>query len=237
MWGRRRPVWACAMWCALRVLWSLHGMRPLTSSSEMAHRECHPGTRLQIALEGQRAALVSELHDDIDDPWPARGRVWALSRIVSVETGAPVAGYAGVVTGSIRSAPEHVHVAFWICHGSHRCNLGADGSGCLLQNAGMKWSIDCSSCLPGAAASGRFCGPPSRCALRWASFASPLNLARYLWSAFARIQSEGWLAIRSSLCEVLRAKDGGPDRDRTGDLMNAIHARSQLRYWPTLEGC
>jgi hypothetical protein len=27
---------------------------------------------------------------------------------------------------------------------------------------------------------------------------------------------------------------GGPDRDRTGDLMNAIHARSQLRYWPTL---
>ena len=31
-----------------------------------------------------------------------------------------------------------------------------------------------------------------------------------------------------------RAKDGGPDRDRTGDLMNAIHARSQLRYWPTV---
>jgi hypothetical protein len=30
------------------------------------------------------------------------------------------------------------------------------------------------------------------------------------------------------------AKVGGPDRDRTGDLMNAIHARSQLRYWPTL---
>ena len=31
-------------------------------------------------------------------------------------------------------------------------------------------------------------------------------------------------------------KFGGPDRDRTGDLMNAIHARSQLRYWPTLRG-
>ena len=30
-----------------------------------------------------------------------------------------------------------------------------------------------------------------------------------------------------------RAKDGGPDRDRTGDLMNAIHARSQLRHRPT----
>src|SRR5204862_8331272 len=27
---------------------------------------------------------------------------------------------------------------------------------------------------------------------------------------------------------------GGPDGSRTRDLMNAIHARSQLRYWPTL---
>ena len=33
--------------------------------------------------------------------------------------------------------------------------------------------------------------------------------------------------------DLRRAKGGGPDRDRTGDLMNAIHARSQLRYWPT----
>ncbi len=29
-------------------------------------------------------------------------------------------------------------------------------------------------------------------------------------------------------------KVGGPDGSRTRDLMNAIHARSQLRYWPTL---
>ena len=28
-------------------------------------------------------------------------------------------------------------------------------------------------------------------------------------------------------------KVGGPDRDRTGDLVNAIQARSQLRHWPT----
>ena len=27
---------------------------------------------------------------------------------------------------------------------------------------------------------------------------------------------------------------GGAGRDRTGDLVNAIHARSQLRYSPTL---
>ena len=30
-----------------------------------------------------------------------------------------------------------------------------------------------------------------------------------------------------------RNGDGGPDRDRTGDLLNAIQARSQLRYRPT----
>src|SRR5436190_1699661 len=45
----------------------------------------------------------------------------------------------------------------------------------------------------------------------------------------------GW---KVGLSPVARAgsgerRSGGPDRDRTGDLMNAIHARSQLRYWPT----
>src|SRR5688572_33111195 len=46
-----------------------------------------------------------------------------------------------------------------------------------------------------------------------------------------------WPANRSSRsgCQA-RAKVGGPDRDRTGDLVNAIHARSQLRYWPILGG-
>jgi hypothetical protein len=31
----------------------------------------------------------------------------------------------------------------------------------------------------------------------------------------------------------VRKEFGGPDRDRTGDLLNAIQARSQLRYRPT----
>ena len=45
--------------------------------------------------------------------------------------------------------------------------------------------------------------------------------------------------LASPACEpelAKRAKAGGPDRDRTGDLVNAIHARSQLRHWPTLGG-
>ena len=32
-----------------------------------------------------------------------------------------------------------------------------------------------------------------------------------------------------------QAKVGGPGGNRTRDLMNAIHARSQLRYWPMSE--
>src|SRR5262249_41627488 len=36
------------------------------------------------------------------------------------------------------------------------------------------------------------------------------------------------------LTEEVTVGVGGPDRDRTGDLVNAIHARSQLRHWPTL---
>ena len=30
-------------------------------------------------------------------------------------------------------------------------------------------------------------------------------------------------------------KDGGPGRDRTGDLFHAMEARSQLRHRPTVE--
>ena len=45
----------------------------------------------------------------------------------------------------------------------------------------------------------------------------------------------GWHVSRVTPALPRRAKVGGPDRDRTGDLMNAIHARSQLRYWPTGE--
>ena len=44
------------------------------------------------------------------------------------------------------------------------------------------------------------------------------------------IEVEYWNYAAARKLEV-----GGPDRDRTGDLMNAIHARSQLRHWPTLE--
>src|SRR5688500_13198862 len=38
--------------------------------------------------------------------------------------------------------------------------------------------------------------------------------------------------MRRRLVPWAGSKDGGPDRDRTGDLLNAIQARSQLRYRP-----
>ena len=39
----------------------------------------------------------------------------------------------------------------------------------------------------------------------------------------------GYLACRA---ETRRAKAGGAERDRTADLVNAIHALSQLSYGP-----
>ena len=41
-------------------------------------------------------------------------------------------------------------------------------------------------------------------------------------------------AMAGNLSRDTRAKVGGPDRDRTGDLLNAIQARSQLRYRPSV---
>src|SRR5687767_6544871 len=48
----------------------------------MAYRECHARPRLQISLKLYRTALIGELHDDIDDPWPAGGRVCTGPRCV-----------------------------------------------------------------------------------------------------------------------------------------------------------
>ena len=39
---------------------------------------------------------------------------------------------------------------------------------------------------------------------------------------------------RDERCE---RKDGGPEGVRTPDLVNAIHARSQLRHWPITGYC
>src|SRR5205814_6158122 len=62
---------------------------------------------------------------------------------------------------------------------------------------------------------------------------------------FALICTNACDVTRCALCKSVRRflsksndngkmKVGGPDGSRTRDLMNAIHARSQLRYWPTL---
>ena len=52
----------------------------------------------------------------------------------------------------------------------------------------------------------------------------------------SRRRRPGGAAQHRAVLEALnsgKGRSGGPDRDRTGDLMNAIHARSQLRYRPT----
>jgi len=159
---RAHPDFHCAPSCAASPVGVLTAIvRTVSSSSEMTHCERHTRTRLQIALKRYRTALIGELHDDIDDPWPARGRVWALSGIVCVETGAPIAGYAGVVAGSIRNATEHGHRAFRICHGSHACNADSNGVPSDFPNLESSRSINGDSCLPRNGKSGKFCSGPT----------------------------------------------------------------------------
>lgn len=114
-------------------------------------------------------------------------------------------------------------------------------------------------CYEGAASLSRRCGAqPSR-----VGDVSSLALAAAFAPSALRWTALIWLANRSSLTRQRqglpavarsgtgqagrrasrsggqpspdhgRAKAGGPDGSRTRDLMNAIHARSQLRYWPT----
>ena len=55
-------------------------------------------------------------------------------------------------------------------------------------------------------------------------------------AAGGREASDAPLSTVGTLSTERSEGDGGPDRDRTGDLLNAIQARSQLRHWPTLVG-
>src|SRR5689334_22795752 len=57
-------------------------------------------------------------YDHINDPRSPRDRMRTVARVVRVEAGTPIAGYTGVVTGSIRDASEHVHSTFGACHWS-----------------------------------------------------------------------------------------------------------------------
>src|SRR4051812_1011217 len=61
------------------------------------------------------------------------------------------------------------------------------------------------------------------------------GLLACIWDA-ARLGGLWFRDLRRTSAEKLRpapiAEVGGPDRDRTGDLLNAIQARSQLRYRP-----
>ena len=79
---------------------------------------------------------------------------------------------------------------------------------------------------------GRNCRPP---AFAPAELRRGILRARVLAEALLRCARSS--QTRQRACRAVarrrRAKDGGPDRDRTGDLLNAIQARSQLRYRPT----
>ena len=83
-------------------------------SSELAHRECHTRTGLQVALKRHRPSLVSELHDDIDNPWPARDRVRTMACVVRVQPCGEIGSQASVVPGWIGFTLENVDECAWV---------------------------------------------------------------------------------------------------------------------------
>jgi hypothetical protein len=211
----------------------------------MALCEGHARTRLQVPFKGHRPAFVGKLHDDINDPRSVRGRMRTVASVVRIQsrrkTRRQPCVVAAWVAGTLKNVDDALgrHVALTV-QGSRPASAWTSLPGVAsMRRDGAQFQRCAAREKKADSAKGRLACQPSTFAaspLRWTSFASPRTYARSVRSSFAPIQSEGWLAIRSSLCEVWRAKDGGPDRDRTGDLMNAIHARSQLRYWPTFGG-
>jgi hypothetical protein len=160
----------------------------------MAHRECHTGTRLQIALKCHRTALVGELDDDINDPRSAGSGVWTLARVVRIQSRRKIRRQPGVVAARIASTLENVddalgrHVALPV-QSSRRASVRTDRPRVAsMRRDGAQFQR--------CAAGGRrqilrrdgwlAVRPPSRfhlralryggqVALRWTSFASPLT--------------------------------------------------------------
>jgi hypothetical protein len=81
----------------------------------MVHCEGHARARLQIALERHRTGLVPELHDDVDDPWPAGGGVRTLARVVGVQSRRKIRRQPGVIAAWIPGTLKNVDDAL----GSH----------------------------------------------------------------------------------------------------------------------
>jgi hypothetical protein len=137
--------------------------------------------------------------------------VWALSGIVRVETSAPVARYAGIVTSLIRDAPEHVHSAFWSCHGSHACNADSNGVPSDFLNLEFSRSINGDSCLQRDGKSGKFCRGPT-----FAACAATVDILRES-------------AYLSSLCKEFLRLD--PERRLAGHPKLALRSLASEGWW------
>ena len=79
------------------------------------------------------------------------------------------------------------------------------------------------------------CGPSSSagalCRPRGGATAGAVANGNTVPSVCWNRRNRTWLQLLAGNQNKMKA--GGPDRDRTGDLLNAIQARSQLRYRPT----
>ena len=194
-------------------------------SSEVALGEGVTRARFEVSLQCDRTLVIRELHHDIDIPRSARCRVRTTSVVVSCESRWDIRCQTGVIAAR---NPSHSLER-------RRCTWESRLAGRAKQPPGPTWTM-----LPGVryvsgdGRNSRDTGVNGRKQIlprRRVAFGPPSLFAATVYNlrqkvglpteAPARLQgSEGWW----------------PDRDRTGDLMNAIHARSQLRYWPLWSG-
>jgi hypothetical protein len=159
--------------------------------------------------------------------------VWAAPRVVGVQSFRYIGRQTDIEVRSLIGVSQYVHESFAARHRSGRWQPECRSSNSKIDKNFS--SGDCERakwCERTERWGSRFCPPPrhgAKATLR-RGILRVSETCRFTEPKLA----EGERLVHRAEARRRRAKDGGPDRDRTGDLMNAIHARSQLRYWPIL---
>ena len=206
----------------------------------MALRKCTARPRFEIPLKTYGVFFVSKLDDDVSLSRSVLSCVWASSRIMATQSRCHVTRQSDVVPRNRVVIFQNVDESFGDLKGHGvqddgplaAPDLGLDNedhsshSARFLKRAALKAealsAMAARTCtVRGFTVRGVEKGPPS-----------PLRGYGATASASSDVSSLACRAVARS--HFKRAEAGGPDRDRTGDLLNAIQARSQLRYRPTL---
>ena len=189
----------------------------------MSLRERNAGAALEIPLERKGPAFVAKSDHDVQIPRAISGCVTALACVVRRKTLPDVGCAAGVKPARFTAAAKDVYKALEGRHGVPGARVVPRAPVNCRPNRTNSQGIR-QLALPDGNLG---CGSPPPHAWRRATEDTILRAVGG-WTMAGRGLRRACHPKRAAR----RAKDGGPDRDRTGDLLNAIQARSQLRYRP-----